>query len=199
MAPAFPEIPTDRAGFLLSRVGTAVQSGFKDLLAGWDIRPLHFLVLERSGVAAQVRPNRTCAVCSVSTAGTWSSCWTCLRPRGTRTGRPMPTTAVDMWCRSPRAGEQLSLRSPEPSTNMTASSWPRSTPTSVVNWWRSLPSSMRRQQKLDPEVGVLPPRRIRDSRESARLAEGSTELVPLCRGRDEFRPHRRYVLTSSPE
>ncbi len=50
MAPeAFPEIPSDRAGFLLSRVGTAVQSGFKDVLARWDVRPLHFLVLSALG------------------------------------------------------------------------------------------------------------------------------------------------------
>ncbi|HEY1642475.1 MAG TPA: MarR family winged helix-turn-helix transcriptional regulator [Streptosporangiaceae bacterium] len=33
------------AGYLLSRVGTAVQAGFKDVLARWQIRPLHFLVL----------------------------------------------------------------------------------------------------------------------------------------------------------
>jgi DNA-binding MarR family transcriptional regulator len=42
---ASPEVPTNRAGFLLSRVGTAVQTGFKEVLAGWDVRPLHFLVL----------------------------------------------------------------------------------------------------------------------------------------------------------
>jgi DNA-binding MarR family transcriptional regulator len=35
----------DNAGFLLSRVGTAVQAGFKEVLAGWDIRPLHYLIL----------------------------------------------------------------------------------------------------------------------------------------------------------
>jgi MarR family transcriptional regulator, lower aerobic nicotinate degradation pathway regulator len=39
-------------GFLLSRVGTAVQSGFKDVVSGWGIRPLQFLVL----VALQSRP-----------------------------------------------------------------------------------------------------------------------------------------------
>ena len=33
------------AGFLLSRVGTAVQAGFKEVLAGWHIRPLHYLIL----------------------------------------------------------------------------------------------------------------------------------------------------------
>ncbi len=32
-------------GFLLSRVGTAVQAGFKDVLARWDLRPLHFMLL----------------------------------------------------------------------------------------------------------------------------------------------------------
>jgi DNA-binding MarR family transcriptional regulator len=41
--------PTDalagNAGFLLSRVGTAVQAGFKEVLAGWQIRPLHYLIL----------------------------------------------------------------------------------------------------------------------------------------------------------
>jgi DNA-binding MarR family transcriptional regulator len=54
---ASPEVPADRAGFLLSRVGTAVQAGFKNVLAGWDVRPLHFLVLSaleaRSGSSQQ--------------------------------------------------------------------------------------------------------------------------------------------------
>jgi DNA-binding MarR family transcriptional regulator len=45
MTGAGPGVPADKAGFLLSRVGTAVQAGFKDVLARWDIRPLHFLVL----------------------------------------------------------------------------------------------------------------------------------------------------------
>lgn len=34
-----------RPGFLLSRVGSAIQSAFKDVLARWQMRPLHFLVL----------------------------------------------------------------------------------------------------------------------------------------------------------
>jgi DNA-binding MarR family transcriptional regulator len=54
---ASPEVPANRVGFLLSRVGTAVQAGFKDVLAGWEIRPLHFLVLSalgaRSGISQQ--------------------------------------------------------------------------------------------------------------------------------------------------
>ena len=36
---------TNRPGFLLSRVGTSAQAGFKTVLAEWEIRPLHFLVL----------------------------------------------------------------------------------------------------------------------------------------------------------
>jgi DNA-binding MarR family transcriptional regulator len=36
-------------GFLLSRVGTAVQAGFKDVLSAWGIRPLQFLVLVALG------------------------------------------------------------------------------------------------------------------------------------------------------
>jgi MarR family transcriptional regulator, lower aerobic nicotinate degradation pathway regulator len=31
--------------FLLSRVGAAVRAGFKDVLAGWGIRPLQYLIL----------------------------------------------------------------------------------------------------------------------------------------------------------
>jgi len=33
---------TANAGFLLSRVGAAVQGGFKELLSGWGIRPQQF-------------------------------------------------------------------------------------------------------------------------------------------------------------
>lgn len=43
-------------GFLLSRVGAAVQAGFKEVLAGWRIRPLQYLillVLDRGGGASQ--------------------------------------------------------------------------------------------------------------------------------------------------
>jgi DNA-binding MarR family transcriptional regulator len=36
---------TDNAGYLLSRVGTAVQAGFKEVISAWEIRPLHFLIL----------------------------------------------------------------------------------------------------------------------------------------------------------
>lgn len=43
-------------GFLLSRVGAAVRAGFKDVLAGWGIRPLQYMilvVLDAGGGASQ--------------------------------------------------------------------------------------------------------------------------------------------------
>jgi len=44
-------------GFLLSRVGAAVRAGFKDVLAGWGIRPQQYLILlildARGGVSQQ--------------------------------------------------------------------------------------------------------------------------------------------------
>jgi len=43
-------------GFLLSRVGAAVRAGFKEVLAGWRIRPLQYLilvVLDSGGGASQ--------------------------------------------------------------------------------------------------------------------------------------------------
>jgi MarR family transcriptional regulator, lower aerobic nicotinate degradation pathway regulator len=44
-------------GFLLSRVGAAVRTGFKDVLAGWGIRPQQYLILlildARDGLSQQ--------------------------------------------------------------------------------------------------------------------------------------------------
>jgi MarR family transcriptional regulator, lower aerobic nicotinate degradation pathway regulator len=44
-------------GFLLSRVGAAVRAGFKDVLAGWGIRPLQYVILlvldTRDGLSQQ--------------------------------------------------------------------------------------------------------------------------------------------------
>jgi MarR family transcriptional regulator, lower aerobic nicotinate degradation pathway regulator len=43
-------------GFLLSRVGAAIRGGFKEVLAGWRIRPLQYLilvVLDNGGGASQ--------------------------------------------------------------------------------------------------------------------------------------------------
>jgi DNA-binding MarR family transcriptional regulator len=36
---------TGNAGFLLSRVGTAIQAGFKELLGQWQLRPQQFAIL----------------------------------------------------------------------------------------------------------------------------------------------------------
>ena len=32
-------------GFLLSRVGAVVRAGFKEVLAGWGVRPLQYVIL----------------------------------------------------------------------------------------------------------------------------------------------------------
>jgi MarR family transcriptional regulator, lower aerobic nicotinate degradation pathway regulator len=43
-------------GFLLSRVGAAVRAGFQEVLAGWGVRPLQYvilLVLDTGGAASQ--------------------------------------------------------------------------------------------------------------------------------------------------
>jgi MarR family transcriptional regulator, lower aerobic nicotinate degradation pathway regulator len=38
------QLSTDPA-YLLSRVGAAIRAGFKDVIAGWGIRPLQYLIL----------------------------------------------------------------------------------------------------------------------------------------------------------
>lgn len=45
-----------RPGFLLSRAGAAVQDGFKQVLEGWGLRPLHFLIL--TTVQASEKPSQ---------------------------------------------------------------------------------------------------------------------------------------------
>jgi MarR family transcriptional regulator, lower aerobic nicotinate degradation pathway regulator len=54
------------AGYLLSRVGTAVQTGFKDVLAGWQIRPLHFLILVALSGASQLSQQELCQATRVN-------------------------------------------------------------------------------------------------------------------------------------
>jgi MarR family transcriptional regulator, lower aerobic nicotinate degradation pathway regulator len=56
---------TDRAGFLLSRVGTAVQAGFKEVLARWGIRPLHFLILTALRAEAGMSQQALCRALSI--------------------------------------------------------------------------------------------------------------------------------------
>ena len=42
--PAVQQLMAD-PGFLLSRVGAAVRAGFKEVLAGWGLRPLQYVIL----------------------------------------------------------------------------------------------------------------------------------------------------------
>ena len=42
--PALQQLMAD-PGFLLSRVGAAVRAGFKEVLAGWGVRPLQYVIL----------------------------------------------------------------------------------------------------------------------------------------------------------
>jgi DNA-binding MarR family transcriptional regulator len=51
---------TGNAGFLLSRVGTAVQTGFKELLGAWEIRPQHFAILMAVSAAGEASQQELC-------------------------------------------------------------------------------------------------------------------------------------------
>lgn len=51
---------TGNAGFLLSRVGTAVQTGFKELLGSWEIRPQHFAILMAVAAAGEASQQELC-------------------------------------------------------------------------------------------------------------------------------------------
>ena len=51
---------TGNAGFLLSRVGTAVQTGFKEVLGQWRIRPLQFAILMTLGSAGEASQQQLC-------------------------------------------------------------------------------------------------------------------------------------------
>jgi len=55
----------NRPGFLLSRVGTSAQTGFKNVLAGWEIRPLHFLVLMALKAASGPSQQELCRALSI--------------------------------------------------------------------------------------------------------------------------------------
>jgi MarR family transcriptional regulator, lower aerobic nicotinate degradation pathway regulator len=52
-------------GFLLSRVGAAVRAGFKDVLAGWRIRPLQYLILVVLDSGGGVSQQELCATAGV--------------------------------------------------------------------------------------------------------------------------------------
>jgi DNA-binding MarR family transcriptional regulator len=51
---------TGNAGFLLSRVGTAAQTGFKEVLGRWEIRPLHFAILTALSAAGSASQQELC-------------------------------------------------------------------------------------------------------------------------------------------
>jgi DNA-binding MarR family transcriptional regulator len=56
---------TGNAGYLLSRVGTAVQAGFKEVLSAWGIRPLHFLILIALGKTKGASQQELCQTTKV--------------------------------------------------------------------------------------------------------------------------------------
>jgi DNA-binding MarR family transcriptional regulator len=56
---------TDNAGFLLSRVGTAVQAGFKELLGEWEIRPQHFAILMALSGAGSASQQELCRLLGI--------------------------------------------------------------------------------------------------------------------------------------
>ena len=53
------------AGFLLSRVGTAVQTGFKEVLGQWRIRPLQFAILMTLSSAGEASQQQLCQTLGV--------------------------------------------------------------------------------------------------------------------------------------
>jgi len=56
---------TAKPGFLLSRVGTAIQLGFKELLAGHGLRPLEFLILQLLGSGDGASQQQLCRAAGV--------------------------------------------------------------------------------------------------------------------------------------
>jgi DNA-binding MarR family transcriptional regulator len=53
------------AGFLLSRVGTAVQTGFKEVLGRWRVRPLQFAILMTLSGAGEASQQQLCQVLGI--------------------------------------------------------------------------------------------------------------------------------------
>jgi DNA-binding MarR family transcriptional regulator len=51
---------TGNAGFLLSRVGTAIQAGFKELLAGWRLRPQQYAILTTLRALGEASQQQLC-------------------------------------------------------------------------------------------------------------------------------------------
>jgi DNA-binding MarR family transcriptional regulator len=53
------------AGYLLSRVGTAVQAGFKELLGRWRVRPLQFAILAALNAGGEASQQDLCRALGV--------------------------------------------------------------------------------------------------------------------------------------
>jgi hypothetical protein len=51
---------TGNAGYLLSRVGTAIQSGFKDVLSRWQLRPQQYAILTALRAAGRASQQELC-------------------------------------------------------------------------------------------------------------------------------------------
>lgn len=56
---------TGNAGFLLSRVGTAIQAGFKEQLGRWQIRPQQFAILTILRDAGQASQQELCQILGI--------------------------------------------------------------------------------------------------------------------------------------
>src|ERR1700755_2483398 len=53
------------AGYLLSRVGAAVQAGFRELLGRWQIRPLQYAILTALHGGGDASQQQLCAVLGI--------------------------------------------------------------------------------------------------------------------------------------
>jgi DNA-binding MarR family transcriptional regulator len=62
--PALQQLMAD-PGFLLSRVGAAIRAGFKEVLAGWGIRPLQYLILLILDTASGSSQQELCAAAGI--------------------------------------------------------------------------------------------------------------------------------------
>jgi DNA-binding MarR family transcriptional regulator len=62
--PEMKQLTTD-PGFLLSRVGAAVRAGFKEVLAGWGIRPLQYVILMVLDTVGGASQQELCAAAGI--------------------------------------------------------------------------------------------------------------------------------------
>jgi MarR family transcriptional regulator, lower aerobic nicotinate degradation pathway regulator len=52
-------------GFLLSRVGAAIRAGFKEVLAGWGVRPLQYVILLVLDTGSGASQQELCAAAGI--------------------------------------------------------------------------------------------------------------------------------------